>query len=388
VKAGDAEGDYYLIDEESTEPESLRTDRGTTTETRRYLARVAVRGKPRNMPLPADADLARCKPFKDIADEELSPGPPFELKFEYRLEPAADGKKQERFLMNGQTMGSGDPVRTVRLNAAEEWTLNAAQGKHPFHIHVNAFEVITRDSSGRVIDRLWRDTLFVPARKKATIRMKFLDFTGKSVMHCHILDHSENGMMRVFQVVGEDGRPVEPRKPSQALGLPGLPRPAPAWELVDARGRVHRLTDFAGRSLALVLVRSLGCLHCSQQIQALAARDRDLNARGTTVVLISADPPEALPGSDDSGGASLPFLALSDPKGRVFRDYGCASGPEPQHGTFLIDRHGDVRWQAVGPEPYMDIERLVELVRQPASDSGRIAGDRGPAAPAPPQSRN
>jgi FtsP/CotA-like multicopper oxidase with cupredoxin domain/peroxiredoxin len=389
VTAGDSEGVYYLIDEESTELESLRNDRGTTTESRHYLARIMVRGKPRKMSLPSDTDLARCKPFRPIADDEIAAGSQFELKFEYRLQLMPNGKKEERFLINGQTMGSGDLVRTVRLNTAEEWTLNAAQGKHPFHIHVNPFEVIVRDDSGRIVDRVWRDTLFVPARKKATIRLRFLDFTGKSVMHCHILDHAENGMMRAFRIDAGAGRALDSGRAGKGLGLAELPRRAPAWELFDTEGRRHLLTDFAGRNLALVFVRSLGCLHCSRQIQSLAARRPLLDEAGLTVVLVSADGPDALLNAkvEDPEGTLLPFLTLSDAKGNVFRDFGCSAGGALQHGTFLIDRHGDVRWQNVGPEPYMDVESLAQLGRQFASGSNRLADDRGPAAVAPPQSR-
>ena len=34
-----------------------------------------------------------------------------------------------------------------------------------------------------------------------TIRSRFLDFTGKYVYHCHILDHEDMGMMGIVEVV-------------------------------------------------------------------------------------------------------------------------------------------------------------------------------------------
>jgi FtsP/CotA-like multicopper oxidase with cupredoxin domain len=33
------------------------------------------------------------------------------------------------------------------------------------------------------------------------VRMRFTDFTGKFVFHCHILNHEDNGMMAVIEVV-------------------------------------------------------------------------------------------------------------------------------------------------------------------------------------------
>jgi peroxiredoxin len=306
--------------------------------------------------------LAECKPFADVTDGELK-GDAFNLTFDVVPDPADEQRLQ--YVINGRTMGAGDPLRIVRLNTAEEWTLSAADSKHPFHIHVNPFEVITRDASGKIVDRIWRDTLFVTPDEKQTIRMRFSDFTGRSVLHCHNLHHSENGMMRAFLIEGGASQATDSRRAHQAPGLSGLPCRAPAWELGDAEGRRHSLAEFAGKDLALFFIRSLGCLHCSRQIQALAARHLLFEEAGMTVVLVSADEPEALRGVkvEDSDGRALPFLILSDATGAVFRDYGCGDGQDPQHGTFLIDRKGEVRWQNVGPEPYMEIDRLVELSR-------------------------
>jgi suppressor of ftsI len=33
------------------------------------------------------------------------------------------------------------------------------------------------------------------------IRMRFADFTGRFVFHCHILNHEDAGMMAVVEVV-------------------------------------------------------------------------------------------------------------------------------------------------------------------------------------------
>jgi hypothetical protein len=36
------------------------------------------------------------------------------------------------------------------------------------------------------------------------IYTQYLDFIGQFVMHCHILDHEDLGMMEIVEVVGED----------------------------------------------------------------------------------------------------------------------------------------------------------------------------------------
>jgi FtsP/CotA-like multicopper oxidase with cupredoxin domain len=99
---------------------------------------------------------------------------------------------------------------------------------HPFHIHVNPFQVVeifdplTMDEP-KVFEKdfLWFDTVPIPpaydyhpngkprldASGKQTfvngyvkIRSRFADFTGTFVLHCHILGHEDRGMMQLVQV--------------------------------------------------------------------------------------------------------------------------------------------------------------------------------------------
>ena len=45
-------------------------------------------------------------------------------------------------------------------------------------------------------ETLWRDTVIVPREGSLTFRSRFLDFTGKTVLHCHMMNHEELGMMQ------------------------------------------------------------------------------------------------------------------------------------------------------------------------------------------------
>ena len=48
---------------------------------------------------------------------------------------------------------------------------------------------------------VWRDTVVVPREGSVTFRSRFLDFTGKTVLHCHMMNHEELGMMQVVEFV-------------------------------------------------------------------------------------------------------------------------------------------------------------------------------------------
>jgi FtsP/CotA-like multicopper oxidase with cupredoxin domain len=104
------------------------------------------------------------------------------------------------FAIDGKAFEEDRVDQTVQLNALEEWILrNDSPEWHPFHIHVNDFQVISRN--GRPEPRTYEDTSRIPPRGELVIRTRFLDFTGKFVYHCHILGHEDAGMMGVVEVV-------------------------------------------------------------------------------------------------------------------------------------------------------------------------------------------
>ncbi len=136
------------------------------------------------------------KPFCDLRDFEL------------------DNRRRVTFSMRGGFVIDGkkfDPSRTdqvIELGAVEEWTVvNDSPLVHPFHIHVNPFQ-LTHVNGRPVEEPGYRDTLTVaPLGGSITFRTMFADFPGRSVFHCHIVPHSDLGMMAVFEVVPKGGEP-------------------------------------------------------------------------------------------------------------------------------------------------------------------------------------
>jgi FtsP/CotA-like multicopper oxidase with cupredoxin domain len=97
-----------------------------------------------------------------------------------------------------------DPERvdqTMKLGTTEEWTIrNASNVWHPFHIHINPFQITA--VNGRPYEAHgYKDTVSVPPQGEITFRTQFLDFTGQYVFHCHILTHEDSGMMQLIEVV-------------------------------------------------------------------------------------------------------------------------------------------------------------------------------------------
>jgi FtsP/CotA-like multicopper oxidase with cupredoxin domain len=70
---------------------------------------------------------------------------------------------------------------------------------HPFHLHVWPMNVVARDGQRVEGPPEWKDVLILPAGKRVTVRMRIKDFPGRTVYHCHILDHEDLGMMGLVE---------------------------------------------------------------------------------------------------------------------------------------------------------------------------------------------
>ena len=99
------------------------------------------------------------------------------------------------FLINGQRYNHARIDMSFRLGETEDWELvNRGVMDHPFHLHVNPMQVISRNGRPEPY-RAWRDVVLVRSGETVRVRTRFNDFVGKSVYYCHIFDHKDLGMM-------------------------------------------------------------------------------------------------------------------------------------------------------------------------------------------------
>jgi len=187
VKAG-APGAYEL--------HALPYDQGYPSPTG-PVARVVVAGEPLPMNLPAKLPPP---PFSTIRDEEITGSR--QLTFS-AVSPEADaaGHWQEfKFMVDGRTFDMNRVDQRVKLGAVEEWTIvNLHHHDHIFHIHTNPFE-LTKVNGQKLAETVWLDTVTLPRNGSLTFRSRFLDYTGKFMLHCHMMNHEELGMMQVVEV--------------------------------------------------------------------------------------------------------------------------------------------------------------------------------------------
>ena len=121
-------------------------------------------------------------------------------------------------------------LAALTLGAIEDWRLKTkiAGSPHPFHIHVNPFQIIavvdtsnndlTQDTGSQYFNLkgVWKDTLIVQSNATITVRTHYRRYIGDFVLHCHIRDHEDRGMMQnVSLVFGVNPRQVGGHGPTR-----------------------------------------------------------------------------------------------------------------------------------------------------------------------------
>ena len=121
---------------------------------------------------------------------------------QFVLDHGMDHQTGMAFLINGQAFAHHRIDTRVARGTVEDWIItNRAGMNHPFHVHVNAFQVMRRNGEPSPY-RAWKDTVNIAGGETVHLRIPFRDFSGQTVYHCHILDHEDRGMMGVLEITG------------------------------------------------------------------------------------------------------------------------------------------------------------------------------------------
>ena len=362
------------------------------------VAKLVVQGQPKDMALPDPTALAKCRPFAPIGDDELVrgttpivfPNGTGSLVFQQEDPPNPPSLANTQYTIDFLTFLQQKPIR-LTLGTAQQWKVSANTlpgndpvfGGHPFHIHVNPFQVISyTDPSGQTtpMDE-FRDTLFIPGNAYYIIRSRFQDHTGLSVLHCHILDHEDQGMMVPIKLVQPGDANKGGIDPSSLLVQADYP--APALALSDVHGTRVDLKEFQGRSVVLVFFKGVRCAYCVADLRAMVREARARIGQAVEIVAVSSRKVDDLAKALAILGVNETdrFHLLVDEKTASFSDYGCGSGTEARHGLFLVDGNGRVRSRYIGETPYGDSEEVfdrIQLIAGVARQGARTAESRTP----------
>jgi spore coat protein A len=105
--------------------------------------------------------------------------------------------------INGRTFNPAYADAHPKLGTTETWEIvNRTDVAHLMHLHHTDWYLLSRN--GRKPPP-WEDclkeTFFLYPRERILLAGHFADYTGKFVVHCHMLDHEDHGLMAQFEVV-------------------------------------------------------------------------------------------------------------------------------------------------------------------------------------------
>jgi FtsP/CotA-like multicopper oxidase with cupredoxin domain len=244
------------------------------------------------------------------------------------------------FTINGKSY-PGDPF-FFTLNQSARLTINASQ--HPIHIHVNPMLLDAnpqRAARGLPAGRYWADTIFGgSAPDQAT--MPFEYWPGKSVVHCHILDHEDSGMMNVLEIRNGSGIPIFPVK--GLLDITHMPASVlaeiqPAWPSPPQAGAATP----GGPVLYVFLPRPedlAECAHCSVAVNSIAALRNDASMPPFRIVAITGPNVTGLEALADAMDLDRTRdIICADPKLTLFEGMGVLDGTpveEKEDGRYVM----------------------------------------------------
>jgi peroxiredoxin len=127
----------------------------------------------------------------------------------------------------------------------------------------------------------------------------------------------------------------------------------------DITGTPWNLAGQRGKNVLVLFVLGGKCAHCMQQLQEFSKAYDALKKQNVETVAISTDDVESSKAlKNNKDGIKFPMPILADPKLELFKLYRAYDDFEsqPLHATFLIDAQGNVRFQRISADPFLEVD--------------------------------
>jgi FtsP/CotA-like multicopper oxidase with cupredoxin domain len=184
--------------------------------------------------------------------------------------------------VNGAKWDVDTPAFTLPADAVQEWSIKGA-GNHPFHLHVYHFQALA-GCGGDFEEGEYYDTMAGNCAVRFDLDAATSSpYEGRTIMHCHILSHEDQGAMTWMEVDGGEPPPVFPGGQSYAAYYPlsADPPAAPSgMTATAASSSVIELvwSDNSGNEASFEIERSLD----GASFDPLASVAADVNAYADT----------------------------------------------------------------------------------------------------------
>ena len=94
------------------------------------------------------------------------------------------------------------------LGTTEKWVFSNPTGQpHTVHIHDVSQECVSRNGGACYPYETMKETWYLPPGGTLEVKLKFTDHVGMYMLHCHMVEHEDDGMMTQFEVVRPNPAP-------------------------------------------------------------------------------------------------------------------------------------------------------------------------------------
>ena len=143
-----------------------------------------------------------------VADSSRVPAvlralPPINLAEVVKTRRFEFDKVNEVWTINGQIFDPEVVAANPKRGTSEIWVLKGkGSWHHPVHIHMTEGRILSRNgATAPVHERGRKDVYVLRPGEEVRVLLRFSDFTGKYMMHCHNLTHEDHAMMVRFDIV-------------------------------------------------------------------------------------------------------------------------------------------------------------------------------------------
>jgi spore coat protein A len=143
-----------------------------------------------------------------------------------------------RMTINGQIFDHHVVMAQPVINTTERWIFrNVGGGKHTIHAHDVDQQLLSRNGSRPAAYELMKETWYLAPGETVEVALRFSDYLGHFVLHCHLVEHEDDGMMTQFEVV-----PFPSPTPTSTATPTRTPTPTPTPTSTPTRTRTPTAT--------------------------------------------------------------------------------------------------------------------------------------------------
>ena len=117
-----------------------------------------------------------------------------------------------KWTINGNSFDSNRVDAKATLGTTERWVFrNPTTQAHLVHTHLGDQKLVSRNGEPPGPSERLKDLWHVGPGEEVVVDVKFTDYEGRFVIHCHVLEHEDDGMMTQFQTVAPTLNPPQPK---------------------------------------------------------------------------------------------------------------------------------------------------------------------------------